>query len=221
MMGIRFRDRRDAGKRLAARLSHYRSRTDVLVLGLPRGGVPVAFEVARALHAPMDVLLVRKLGVPGQEELAMGAVASGDIHVVNLQIVEKLAISGAEVEAALATERQELTRREQVYRGQRPFPTVDGRVVILVDDGLATGATMRAAAAALRQRRPARLVVAVPTAAPETCDSLRTEADEVVCVMTPDPFHAVGLWYEDFAQTTDDEVRALLALAGSTGSALS
>jgi putative phosphoribosyl transferase len=221
MTDVRFRDRRDAGQRLAARLSHYGGRADVLVLALPRGGVPVAFEVARALRAPMDVILVRKLGVPGQEELAMGAVASGGIHVVNAQIVERLAISRAQVDAALATERQELARREQVYRGQRPFPAVEGRVVILVDDGLATGATMRAAAAALRQRRPARLVVAVPTAAPETCDTLRTEVDEVVCAMTPDPFHAVGLWYDDFAQTNDDEVRTLLALAGSTGSALS
>jgi putative phosphoribosyl transferase len=208
---IRFRDRHEAGQRLAARLTHYAGRPDVLVLALPRGGVPVAFEVARALNASMDVILVRKLGVPGQEELAMGAVASGGIHVLNDEVVDKLRIPAEVVQAVLAAEQAELLRREITYRGDRPFPMVSDRVVILVDDGLATGASMRAAAAALRQRHPARVVVAVPVAAPETCRALQTEVDEVACALTPEPFHAVGLWYEDFAQTSDEEVRDLLA----------
>jgi putative phosphoribosyl transferase len=215
MTTFRFRDRHEAGRRLAARLSHYVGRPDVLVLALPRGGVPVGFEVARMLNAPMDVFLVRKLGVPGQEELAMGAVASGGTHVLNEEVIDKLRIPSSVIEAVLATERQELMRRESTYRSDRPLPIVGGRVVILVDDGLATGATMRAAAAALRQQSPARLVVAVPTAARETCEALEAEVDEIVCAMTPDPFYAVGLWYEDFAQTSDDEVRDLLARARS------
>jgi putative phosphoribosyl transferase len=210
MTAIRFRDRHEAGQRLAARLLHYADRSDVLILALPRGGVPVAFEVGRALNAPMDVILVRKLGVPGQEELAMGAVASGGIHVLNPEVVGKLRIPLETVQAVLAAEQAQLMRRETTYRGDRPFPMVSGRIVILVDDGLATGASMRAAAAALRQRSPARMVVAAPVAAPETCRALQTEVDEVVCAMTPDPFHAVGLWYEDFAQTSDEEVRDLL-----------
>src|SRR3954469_8983782 len=174
-MTPRFRDRRQAGQVLAQKLGHYARRTDLLILGLPRGGIPVAFEVARALRAPLDVFLVRKLGVPGYEELAMGAVASGGVRVLNDEIVRGLGISEDEIDAAVARELQELARRERLYRGDRPPPDVAGRTVILVDDGLATGATMRAALAALRQQQPARRVVAVPTAAPQTCDELRTE----------------------------------------------
>jgi putative phosphoribosyl transferase len=209
----RFRDRRDAGRTLAEQLSAYAGRPDVVVLALPRGGVPVAYEVARALHAPLDVFLVRKLGVPGHEELAMGAVATGGVHVLNDQIVRALGIPPRVIDAVAAWQQQELARRERLYRDDRPPVDVKGRTVILVDDGLATGATMRAAVAALRQQHPARLAVAVPTAAPETCDELRAETDEVVCAITPEPFYSVGLWYEDFSQTTDDEVRELLAQA--------
>jgi predicted phosphoribosyltransferase len=183
------------------------------VLALPRGGVPVAYEVARALHAPLDVFLVRKLGLPGHEELAMGAVASGGVRVLNRDVVERLQIPDELIDAVTRRELQELERRERAYRGDRPFPDVHGKTVILVDDGLATGSTMRAAAEALRQQRPARLVVAVPAGSPETCDEFRAEVDEVVCAITPQPFYAVGLWYDDFSQTTDDEVRELLAAA--------
>jgi len=209
----RFRDRREAGQVLADRLTAYAGRPDVLVLALPRGGVPVAYEVARALGAPLDVFLVRKLGVPGQEELAMGAVATGGVRVLNEQVVGALGIPPSVIEAVAAWQQQELVRRERLYRGDRPPPDVRGRTVILVDDGLATGSTMRAALAALRRQQPARLVVAVPTAAPETCDELRAEADDVVCATTPEPFDSVGLWYEDFSQTTDEEVRELLERA--------
>ena len=209
----RFRDRREAGQVLADTLTAYAGRPDVLVLALPRGGVPVAYEVARALGAPLDVFLVRKLGVPGHEELAMGAVATGGVRVLNDQVVGALGIPPSVIEAVAAWQQQELARRERLYRGDRPPPDVKGRTVILVDDGLATGATMRAALAALRQQQPARRVVAVPTAASQTCNELRTEADDVVCATTPEPFDAVGLWYEDFSQTTDDEVRDLLARA--------
>ena len=209
----RFRDRRDAGRTLAEQLSAYAGRPDVVVLALPRGGVPVAYEVARALVAPLDVFLVRKLGVPGHEELAMGAVATGGVHVLNDQIVRALGIPPRVIDAVAAWQQQELARRERLYRDDRPPVDVKGRTVILVDDGLATGATMRAAVAALRQQHPARLVVAVPTAAPETCDELRAETDDVLCAITPEPFYSVGLWYEDFSQTTDDEVRELLAQA--------
>ena len=209
----RFRDRREAGQVLADRLTAYAGRPDVLVLALPRGGVPVAYEVARALGAPLDVFLVRKLGVPGQEELAMGAVATGGVRVLNEQVVGALGIPPSVIEAVAAWQQQELVRRERLYRGDRPPPDVRGRTVILVDDGLATGSTMRAALAALRRQQPARLVVAVPTAAPETCDELRAEADDVVCATTPEPFDSVGLWYEDFSQTSDEEVRELLARA--------
>ena len=211
----RFRDRREAGQVLADRLTAYAGRPDVLVLALPRGGVPVAYEVARALGAPLDVFLVRKLGVPGQEELAMGAVATGGVRVLNEQVVGALGIPPSVIEAVAAWQQQELVRRERLYRGDRPPPDVRGRTVILVDDGLATGSTMRAALAALRRQQPARLVVAVPTAAPETCDELRAEADDVVCATTPEPFDSVGLWYEDFSQTTDDEVRELLGQAAA------
>jgi len=209
-MLTRFRDRREAGRVLAQELTAYAGRPDVVVLALPRGGVPVAYEVARALGAPLDVFLVRKLGVPGHEELAMGAVATGGVRVLNDQVVRALGIPPDVIDMVAAWERQELARRERLYRGDRPPPDVKGRTVILVDDGLATGATMRAALAALRQQQPARRVVAVPTAAAQTCDALRTEADDVVCATTPEPFDAVGFWYEDFSQTTDDEVRELL-----------
>jgi predicted phosphoribosyltransferase len=209
----RFRDRHDAGRLLAEKLTAYAHRPDVLVLALPRGGVPVAYEVARALGTPLDVFVVRKLGVPGHEELAMGAVATGGVRVLNDDVVRGLRIPDRVIDAVTALEQQELARRERLYRGDRTPPDVRGRTVILVDDGLATGATMHAAIAALRQQEPARIVVAVPTAAPETCNALRAEVDDVVCAITPEPFHAVGLWYEDFSQTTDEEVRELLACA--------
>ena len=207
----RFRDRHEAGQRLADKLVAYAKRPDVLVLALPRGGVPVAYEVARSLQAPLDVFLVRKLGVPGYEELAMGAVATGGVRVLNDEIVNGLRIPDDVVDAVTAWQQQELARREQLYRGDRPAPDVRGRTVILVDDGLATGATMLAAVKALRQQQPARIVVAVPTASPETCEQLRAEVDDIICAITPEPFHAVGLWYEDFSQTKDEEVRDLLA----------
>jgi len=206
-----FRDRREAGQLLATKLTAYANRPDVLVLALPRGGVPVAYEVARALGAPMDIFLVRKLGVPGYEELAMGAIATGGVRVLNDELVGGLRIPDYIIDEVAAWEQQELERRERLYRGDRPMPDVRGRTVILVDDGLATGATMQAAVKALRLQQPARIVVAVPTAAPETCAQLRAVADDVICAITPEPFHAVGLWYEDFSQTTDEEVRDLLA----------
>jgi predicted phosphoribosyltransferase len=212
-MTPRFRDRREAGRRLAEKLTAYAGRPDVIVLALPRGGVPVAYEVARALGAPLDVYLVRKLGVPGQEELAMGAIATGGVVVLNEPVVRGLGIPRYVIDAVTAWQQRELERRESLYRGEAPPPDVRGQTVILVDDGLATGATMRAAVAALRKQQPARIVVAVPTAPPETCEELRTETDDVVCAMTPEPFQSVGLWYEDFSQTTDDEVRELLARA--------
>jgi len=208
-----FRDRSEAGRLLASKLAAYGNHPDVLVLALPRGGVPVAYEVARALGAPLDVFLVRKLGVPGHEELAMGAIASGGVRVLNQEIVRALRIPDEVIEAVAAQEQQELARRERLYRGDRPPPDVRERTVILVDDGLATGATMHAAVQALRQQQPARIVVAVPIAAPETCAELSGEVDDIVCAVTPQPFYAVGLWYEDFSPTTDDEVRDLLAQA--------
>jgi erythromycin esterase-like protein/adenine/guanine phosphoribosyltransferase-like PRPP-binding protein len=206
-----FRDRSEAGRVLAEKLAHYANRPDVVVLALPRGGVPVAYEVARALGAPLDVFVVRKLGVPGYEELAMGAVATGGVRVLNDNIVAGLRIPDYLIDAVANRELEELKRRERVYRGGRPPPDLRGRTVILVDDGLATGATMLAAIKALRQLQPARIVVAVPTASPDTCEALRAEVDEVICAITPEPFHAVGRWYQDFSQTTDDEVRDLLA----------
>ncbi len=208
----RFRDRRQAGRQLAALVGDYAGRNDVVVLGLPRGGVPVAFEVAQGLGAPLDVFLVRKLGVPGHEELAMGAIASGGVRVLNEDVVRTLAIPPETIERVAQHEQLELERRERVYRGDRAPIDVRGRTVIVVDDGLATGATMRAAAQALRQQGPARVVIAAPLAARETCHTLASEADEILCAMTPDPFYSVGLWYDDFSQTTDDEVRELLAV---------
>ena len=210
-MNRRFRDRTQAGQLLAAKLGHYANRPDVIVLALPRGGVPVAYEVARALDAPLDVFIVRKLGVPGHEELAMGAVASGGIRVLNDMVVRALQIPDYVIEAVAEWEQNEIARREREYRGERPPPDVKGRTVILVDDGLATGSTMLAAVKALRQQQPGRIVVAVPTAARETCDALRAEVDEIICAVTPEPFYAVGFWYENFAQTSDEEVRELLA----------
>lgn len=210
-----FRDRGDAGRQLAAQLMQYAGRDDVLVLALPRGGVPVAYEVAHALHARLDLFLVRKLGLPGQEELAIGAIASGGVRVVNEEVVRLLGVSNEVLDAVAARERRELKRRERAYRGNRPPRQVRGRTVILVDDGLATGSTMRAAVAALRRQEPARIVVAVPVGAPETCDEFRTQADEVVCARVPESFRAVGLWYEDFTQTSDEEVRQLLRRAAA------
>lgn len=211
----RFRDRREAGRRLAAKLTHFGP--DTLVLALPRGGVPVAFEVAKALRAPLDVFLVRKLGVPGHEELAMGAIASGGGRVLNEDVVHSLGISERVVAGVEAKEALELKRRERLYRGERPFPALAGRTLIVVDDGLATGASMRAAALALRQHAPGKLIVAVPVAPLETCEALRSEADEVVCVACPEPFFGVGRWYEHFPQTSDAEVQELLRRAVQAG----
>jgi putative phosphoribosyl transferase len=210
---IVFRDRVEAGDVLASRLGHYAGKPEVLVLALPRGGVPVGARVAQALGAPLDVFVVRKLGVPGHEELAMGAIASGGVRVHNEEVVGKLHIDDATLQRVAEVEQQELARRERSYRGQRPPADLTGRVVILVDDGLATGSTMRAAVAAARRLGPARVVVAVPTAPASTCEQLRGEADEVVCATTPRPFRAVGYSYRSFPQTTDEEVRELLQTA--------
>ncbi|HEY2973326.1 MAG TPA: phosphoribosyltransferase [Pyrinomonadaceae bacterium] len=208
-----FQDRRDAGRQLAARLRRYADRSDVLVLALPRGGVPVAYEVAQKLNAPLDVFLVRKLGVPGYEELAMGAIASGGVRVLNEDIVNYLRIPDEVMDAVAIREQHELERRERAYRGDRPPPDVKDRVVILIDDGLATGSTMRAAAESLRLQKPRRIVVAVPVSSPETCNQFRGEVDEIVCAFTPEHFQGVGLWYEDFSQVSDEEVRELLQQA--------
>jgi putative phosphoribosyl transferase len=208
-----FRDRAEAGRALASRLAAYANVRGVMVLGLPRGGVPVAYEVARALKAPLDVFLVRKLGVPGHEELAMGAIASGGIRVLNQEVVSGLRISDAEIERVAERERAELERREALYRNGRPAPDLRHKTVIVVDDGLATGSTMRAAIEAVKRHEPARIVVAVPVGAASTCGELRAQADEVVCVMEPERFYAVGMWYQDFTQTSDDEIRTLLEWA--------
>lgn len=205
-----FKDRTDAGKYLAAQLESYKDSNDVLVLALPRGGVPVAFEVAQSLRAPLDIFLVRKLGVPGHEELAMGAIATGGVRVLNDDVVDYLQIPNEIIDAVADQEMWELKRREQLYRGDRSEPDVKNKTVILVDDGLATGSTMRAAAAALRQQTPAKIVVAVPVSAPQTCNEYRMGVDEIICAATPEPFYGVGQWYLDFSQTTDDEVRELL-----------
>jgi len=205
-----FRDRSEAGADLAESLRHYQGRGDVVVLGLPRGGVPIASEVARRLKAPFDVFVVRKLGVPGHEELAMGAIASGGVRFSNRDVVESLGISETVIDSVALREQVELDRREHLYRGDRPPLSLENKTVILVDDGVATGSTMRAAIRAARQRHPARVVVAAPVGAPSACVDLSHEADEVVCVRMPDPFVAVGLWDADFTPTSDEEVRALL-----------
>jgi predicted phosphoribosyltransferase len=212
-MNTRFRDRVHAGRVLARALEDYKGKPNLLVLALPRGGVPVAFEVARELGAPLDVFVVRKLGMPGHEEYAIGAIASGGVRILNEEAIRGFGVTDAEIDAVTAEEQMELERRERRYRDGRPAPDVRGKTVILVDDGLATGSTMRAAVEALREEGPARLVVAVPTAAPETCEDIASLVDEMVCAMTPEPYYAVGLWYDDFGQTTDEEVHDLLAIA--------
>ena len=206
----RFRDRAEAGQLLAVQLSAYEGRPDVLVLGLPRGGVPVAYEVAKALHVPLDVLIVRKLGVPGQEELAMGAIASGGVRVLNNDVVQLLGVPDGVIEMVADREQQELERRQRLYRGDRSIYEIRGRSIILIDDGIATGATMHAAVAVLRQQQPARIIIAVPVAASSTCEEFAAEVDEFVCIRRPEAFYAVGFWYENFSPTTDEEVRALL-----------
>jgi putative phosphoribosyl transferase len=211
----RFRDRAEAGRLLARELQHYRGTPRLLVLALPRGGVPVGFELARSLDAPLDAFVVLKLGAPGQEELAIGAIASGGLRVINERVVREFGLDEEAIARAAIAAHPELERRERAYRGDRGPVQVEGRTVILVDDGLATGATMRAAALALRTRHPGRLVVAVPVAAQQTCDQVRQDVDEVVCALTPEPFVAVGAWYEDFSQTSDDEVRELLERANA------
>ena len=208
-----FRDRLQAGRALGTALRAYRGRNDVLVLALPRGGVPVACEVAEFLGSRVDLMIVRKLGTPGQEELAMGAIASGGVRVLNRDVIEPLQIPDHAIDEVERRERREIERREHAYRGNRPRPAVAGQCVILVDDGVATGATMRAAIAALRQSKPSRIVVAVPVAPPDTVDLLRSEADEVVCLATPEPFRAIGSWYMEFPQLTDEEVRTRLSQA--------
>ncbi len=219
-MTIQFRNRSQAGRKLARHLTHYANRADVLVIALPRGGVPVAFEVATALKAPLDICLVRKLGVPGHKELAMGAIASGGVRVLNYDVITGLGISSQTIDRVAARELRELQRRSRVYRGDRPPLEVRDRTILLVDDGVATGSTIRAAIAVLQEQQPQRIVVAVPVAVPETCEILRTEVDEVVCVITPEPFYAIGLWYENFAQTTDEEVRGLLDRAAASNQEL-
>jgi putative phosphoribosyl transferase len=207
---MRFRNRSEAGRLLARALERYKDQLDVLVLALPRGGVPVAYEVATNLNAPLDVFIVRKLGVPGHEELAMGAIASGGIRALNTAVIKQLNIPRSAIEAVAAHEQQELERRERLYRGQKASLNIQDRTIILVDDGLATGSTMKAAVAALRQQNPRKIIVAVPTAPAETCNELQDEADEVICAVTPEPFYAVGQWYENFEQTTDAEVTELI-----------
>jgi putative phosphoribosyl transferase len=216
-----FEDRVDAGRQLAARLTHYAGRTDVVVLALPRGGLPVGFEVAKALHAPLDVMIVRKLGTPGQPELAMGAIASGGVRVVNDEVVRELGISREQLDEVAAEEQLEVERRERLYRAGRPPLEIAGRTAILVDDGIATGSTMRAAIQALRAQKPARLVVAAPTAAPATCEQIRKQVDELVCLTTPEPFFAIGFFYRDFPQLSDDAVREILHKATVQPSAAS
>jgi putative phosphoribosyl transferase len=207
----RFRNRTEAGQLLANKLTQYANCPDVLVLGLPRGGVPVAFEVAKALNAPLDICLIRKLGVPGHKELAMGAIASGGVRVLNYDVLGWLGIASKTIDEVAARELRELQRRDRAYRGDCPQPDIRNQIVILVDDGLATGSTMRAAIAVLKPQQPQRIIVAIPVAPLDTCNELRAEVDEVVCLMTPESLYAIELWYENFAQTTDEEVRELLA----------
>lgn len=208
-----FRDRSEAGQKLARKLKAYVNRQDVLVLGLPRSGVPVAFEVAKALNAPLDVFLVRKLGVPGKEELAMGAIASGGVRIINQNVVESRQIPSEAIARTAAQEQRELERRESAYRGDRPPLDLRDRTVILVDDGLATGATMRAAVIAIGKKQPKRIIAAVPVSALEVCNKLQVEVDEIICDETPKPFFAVGIWYQNFSQTTDAQVQKLLQIA--------
>lgn len=204
-----FKDRRDAGRKLAQKLSKYAGQSNVLILALPRGGVPVAYEVALALSAPLDIFIVRKLGLPGREELAIGAVASGGVRVLNGDIIRMLSIPEEVINVVAKREIQELERRERLYRRNRPLPEISARTILLIDDGLATGASMRAAIAGLRAQHPDRIIVAVPAAAPDVCKAFESEADEIVCAITPVPFLGVGRWYEDFSQVTDEEVRVL------------
>lgn len=211
-MERRYRDRREAGRALTKALSEFKDKADLIVLGLPRGGLPVAKEIADDLKAPLDVFVVRKLGVPGHEELAFGAIASGGVRVLNDDVIRNAQITEETVARATSQEQLELNRRERAYRGDRPEPDVGGRTVLLVDDGLATGSTMTAAVRALRVQHPERIIVAVPVGASSTCEVLRAEADEVVCPLTPEPMGAIGMWYEDFEQTDDDEVRRLLSV---------
>lgn len=216
-MQLPFHDRCQAGRLLAGRLSEYQNRSDVLLLALPRGGVPVAFEVAECLRAALDVFVVRKLGVPGQEELAFGAIGSGGVRVLNSMLIREWGITEETINAIASLEQRELERRERIYRGTRPPPEVRGQTVILIDDGVATGATMLVAAKALRREDPGKTVIAVPVAAPDTCEKLRLYVDEIVCAATPEPFYAVSRWYQDFSETTDDEVRDLLERAALSG----
>lgn len=213
MTVFRLRDRTDAGRVLAAKLGPYANRPELLVLAIPRGGVRVGFEVAAALDAPLDLLLVRRLGVPGNEERTMGAVATGGVRVLDEAVVHSLGIPQDVIEAVTAAEQQELVRRERIYRGERATPDVQGRTVMLVDDGLVSGSTIRAALAALRQQQPAGIVLAVPVAARSILTELRAEVDDIVCAMMPEPLFAVSLWYEDFSQTSDDDVRDLIERA--------
>jgi predicted phosphoribosyltransferase len=206
----RFQDRRDAGRQLGDALRPYKNRPDVLVLALPRGGVPVAYEVAKSLSCPLDVLVVRKLGVPGQEELAMGAVASGGILTLNADVLELMHITSEQIEAVIRREKRELERRERAYRGDRPPLDVHARIVLLIDDGLATGTTMRAAASALRQLGVKRLIVAIPVGSAQSCERLRRDVDQVICLIESEDLTAISLWYDDFRQTTDKEVEDLL-----------
>lgn len=215
MKDMIFKNRRHAGEILAEALTKYADRNDVIVLGLPRGGVPVAYEVAKRLHAPLDVIVVRKLGVPGWEELAMGAIASGGVRVLNEEVVRGSQITHDQIERAATAELAELRRREIAYRGHTGAPDVKGKIIILVDDGIATGSTIRAAVLALRQQEPARIVIAVPTAAADSCIMLEPLVDELVTLIRPMYFHAVGQWYQDFSQTPDSEVKWLLAQAGN------
>jgi putative phosphoribosyl transferase len=209
-MGPIFQDRSDAGRQLAKKLLHHANDPSLLVLALPRGGVPVAFEIVQELNAPLDIFLVRKLGVPGYEELAMGAIASGGVRVLNEELIERLNIPESAVEAITREETQELERAEQSFRGNREPAAIEGRTVILVDDGLATGASMRAAVRALRQKNPACIAVAVPIGSPDTCDQFRSEVEELICAETPEPFFAVGTWYANFLPTTNEEVKRLI-----------
>jgi putative phosphoribosyl transferase len=217
---VRFRDRVEAGRSVAEQLAPYANRPDVIVLALPRGGVPVGYEIATRLHVPLDVFLVRKLGTPGQPELAMGAIATGGARVLNDEVIRYLDVPPRVIEAVARDEQIELERREQAYRGNRPPPDLGGKIVILVDDGLATGSSMRAAVAAVRTQSPSHIVVAVPVAATATCEEFKREVDEIICLRTPEPFSAVGLWYDDFSQTTDEEVRELLQRAETALSSL-